>query len=123
MTRFVLATIIVALVSFGFSDSGETGEVDVIAVKAQKSGDSYRFDVTVRHADTGWDHYADKWDVVAPDGTILGTRVLYHPHVDEQLFTRSLSGVKIPAGLKQVIVRAHDKVHLYGGKEFVVELP
>ena len=123
MTRFVLATIIVALVSFGFPASGETGEADVIAVKAQKSGDSYRFDVTVRHADTGWDHYADKWDVVASDGTILGTRVLYHPHVEEQPLTRSLSGVKIPTGVKQVIVRAHDKVHLYGGKEFVVELP
>ena len=27
--------------------------------------------MTVRHADTGWDHYADKWDVVAPDGAVL----------------------------------------------------
>ena len=33
----------------------------------------WRFDVTVRHADEGWDHYADKWDVVAPDGTVLAT--------------------------------------------------
>ena len=46
------------------------GEADVLDVKATKSAaGTYDFDVTVRHADTGWDHYADKWDVVAPDGT------------------------------------------------------
>ena len=38
---------------------------------------------------TGWEHYANKWDVVGPDDTILGTRVLLHPHVNEQPFTRS----------------------------------
>ena len=43
--------------------------------------------VTVQHADTGWDHYADAWEVLAPDGTVLGTRTLLHPHTDEQPFT------------------------------------
>jgi hypothetical protein len=99
------------------------GEVDVVDARATRAADgSYGFDVTLRHEDEGWDHYADAWDVVAPDGTVLGTRVLYHPHVDEQPFTRSLSGVKVPAGVGEVTIRGHDKMHEYGGKEFPLEL-
>jgi len=100
------------------------GEAEVVDAKATRGADgAYRFDVTLRHADEGWDHYADAWDVLAPDGTVLGTRVLYHPHVDEQPFTRSLSGVKIPAGVTEVTIRARDKMHDYGGKEVVLTLP
>ena len=100
------------------------GEVDVLQVKVKRSGDNvYYFDVTVTHKDEGWEHYANKWDVVAPDGTILGTRTLYHPHVQEQPFTRSLSGVKIPQGILRVTIRAHDSLHGYGGKVITVDLP
>ncbi len=100
------------------------GEADVLAVAvARERAGVYRFDVTVRHADEGWEHYADAWDVVAPDGAVLATRVLYHPHVGEQPFTRSLSGVAVPGDLGRVSLRAHDKVHGYGGAEFTVDLP
>ncbi len=100
------------------------GEADVVGVDIKKTGDNtYFFRVTVRHADDGWDHYANKWDVVAPDGTILGTRTLFHPHVDEQPFTRSLSDVKIPASITEVTVRAHDSVHEYGGESVKVAVP
>ena len=84
---------------------------------------TYSFDVTIRHADEGWQHYADKWDVVAPDGTVLGSRTLYHPHEDGQPFTRSLSGVKIPALVNAVLIRAHDSVHGYGGETATVVVP
>ena len=100
------------------------GEADVVGVKVRPGGTTqYHFSVTVRHADTGWDHYANKWEVVGADGTLYGTRILHHPHVDEQPFTRSLSGVKIPARVKRVSVRAHDSVHQYGGKTISVALP
>jgi hypothetical protein len=100
------------------------GEADVLGVKTQKKTDgSYIFSVTVSHADDGWDHYADRWEVVTLDGKILGTRVLLHPHVGEQPFTRSLAGVEIPEGINKVIIRARDSVHGYGGKEIEVELP
>jgi hypothetical protein len=100
------------------------GEADVVKVDTEKAGkNTYHFNVTVFHADTGWDHYANKWDVLAKDGTVLGTRTLHHPHVDEQPFTRSLSGVAIPAREKTVTVRAHDSVHKYGGKVVSVDLP
>ena len=77
-------------------------------------GNSYTFSVTVAHADSGWKHYADKFEVLAADGTVLETRILYHPHVDEQPFTRGLGNVQIPAGIAQVIVRASDNVHKAG---------
>ena len=100
------------------------GEADILAVQITDEGGDhrYRFAVTVSHEDAGWEHYADKWDVVAPDGTVIATRVLLHPHVDEQPFTRGLSGVKIPAGIDQVVVRAHDSVHGYGGKTVIKQL-
>jgi len=100
------------------------GEVDVVDAKARSGGDgSYRFSVTLRHDDTGWEHYADRWDVLAPDGTVLGTRILAHPHVDEQPFTRSLSGVAVPSGVREVIIRGGDLVHGYGGAELRLTLP
>lgn len=100
------------------------GEADVIGVEATRAGNGgFRFNVTVRHGDEGWDHYADRWDIVAPDGRVLASRVLLHPHETEQPFTRSLGGVTIPEGIGRVTVRAHDTVHAYGGTEFEVELP
>jgi hypothetical protein len=100
------------------------GEADVIEVEVKRiGGDTYKFDVTVRHADEGWEHFANKWEVTAPDGTVLGTRVFAHPHDEEQPFTRSLSGVKIPENITDVTVRAHDLVHEYGGKTVTVALP
>jgi hypothetical protein len=99
-------------------------KADVVDVKISKQGDGlYAFDVTIKSDETGWDKYADKWDVLAPDGQVLGTRVLAHPHVDEQPFTRSLDGVAIPAGTATVTIRAHDKVEGYGGKEMTVDVP
>jgi hypothetical protein len=98
------------------------GEADVLAVKVECRSDC-TFHVSLRHDDTGWDHYANQWEILTPDRKLIARRVLYHPHVDEQPFTRSLSGVKIPPGIDRVIVRARDKLHLYGGRERVVELP
>lgn len=97
------------------------GEADVVGVKIIKEGTgTYRFDVTLRHGDEGWKHYADGWDVIAPDGSVLGTRELAHPHESEQPFTRSLAGVHIPEGIDKVTLRAHDSVHGYGGAEMSV---
>ena len=99
------------------------GEADVVAAEAVRTGGAWRFDVTVRHADEGWDHYADAWEVVGPDGTVYGVRELLHPHVDEQPFTRSLSGVAIPGDVETVTVRARDSVHGFGGAEIDIRLP
>ena len=100
------------------------GEADVVRVDVEaKTRGVYNFAVTVSHGDTGWEHYADRWEIVDDDGSILGTRVLHHPHVNEQPFTRSLPGVEIPDHLNKVTVRAHDSVHGYGGKVVAVDFP
>jgi hypothetical protein len=94
------------------------GKADVVDVKIHREpGGTYAFSVTVKSDDTGWDKYADKWDVVSSDGRVLGTRVLLHPHEDEQPFTRDLTGIAVPANVTAVKVRAHDKVEGYGGRD------
>jgi hypothetical protein len=99
------------------------GEADVIAVVARCNADSTcSFAVTLKHGDKGWDHFADRWEVVDGEGKVLATRVLRHPHVDEQPFTRSLSGVEVPKALERVTIRGRDSVDGYGGRELEIEL-
>lgn len=95
-----------------YSGVAQGGEALVVKAVAQQQGvNTFRFEVTLRHDDSGWDHYANRWDVLGPDGELLGVRVLHHPHVNEQPFTRSLSGVEVPAHIDQVWIRASDSVH------------
>ena len=99
-------------------------EADVMKVTVtKKSATSYSFAVTLKHSDTGWKHYANKWEVLTLDGQLLGRRVLAHPHVNEQPFTRRLNNVKIPAGTTQVEVKGYDLVHGSGGVTKTVSLP
>ena len=119
MRGVLLSVFLIGLVPSG----AVAGEADVIKVVAtEESGGFWRFDVTVRHDDAGWGHYADAWEVRALDGTVLGTRTLLHPHDTEQPFTRSLNGVRIPDGTTEVEIVAHDKVHEYGGETVRVTL-
>ncbi|MFK7996628.1 MAG: hypothetical protein AB8B87_21000 [Granulosicoccus sp.] len=99
------------------------GEADVVGGSITALGDGrYRIDATVEHSDTGWDHYANRWDVLSPDGTVLGVRELAHPHVNEQPFTRSLT-LSIPAGIDSIILQANDSIHGLGGKTFELQIP
>ena len=102
------------------------GEADVLAVKISPEPEgTWRFDVTVHHDDEGWEHYADGWEVLGPDGKVLGKRTLFHPHLKEKdnTFTRWQPHIEVPPDVTEVTVRAHDKVHGYGGKEVVVQMP
>ncbi|MGJ3260831.1 MAG: hypothetical protein ACFE0S_14635 [Rhodospirillales bacterium] len=94
-----------------------------VTVSANVDG-TYAFNVTATHRDEGWSHYADKWEIVGGvDNRVLGTRTLYHPHVDEQPFTRSLSRVEIPIGITEVTVRAYCNTTGVGARTVTVELP
>lgn len=93
---------------------------EIVAAEVTAQGESWRVSVTLRHPDTGWDHYADGWEVLAQDGTRLGFRELLHPHVEEQPFTRSLSGVTIPQGVTEVFIRARCNVDGWGEARLAV---
>jgi hypothetical protein len=92
-------------------------------VNVSRVGDGWRFDVTISHPDTGWDHYADAWRVLDMDGNELGLRRLSHPHVNEQPFTRSLSNVRIPEGTTQVQIQARDLPGGWNTETLIVTLP
>jgi len=100
------------------------GQADVLGAKIRANGSgSYRITVTIRHHDTGWDHYANRWEVLGPTGQVIAVRRLLHPHINEQPFTRSLDEVNIPADWTWVKIRAHDLVHGYGGREVTLSIP
>jgi hypothetical protein len=100
--------------SVAAADGEDRGCADVIDVEIGGDG-PYTFAVTVSSPDTGWDKYADEWRIESVTGDVLGVRELTHPHVDEQPFTRSLSGVEVEAGT-DVIVTARDSVEGYCGE-------
>lgn len=102
----------------------ESGCADVIDVAVDSGGDgNLDFAVTVRSSDTGDDKYADAWEVRSGDGAVLGTRILTHPHVGEQPFTRSLNAVDVPAELDEVVVAARDSVSGFCGATMTVTVP
>jgi hypothetical protein len=116
---FSIWTIVIGIIS---SASVYGGEVQIVDVEVACSN-SCTFSVTLKHGDEGWQHYANQWDVMTMDGKLLKSRVLLHPHVNEQPFTRSLSGVKIPAGTTEVKIRAKDLKHGYSSVQYTVKIP
>lgn len=115
----LLVSIIFTLTVFAVS----AGEADVVNVSIESLGDGkFRVNATVAHDDTGWDHYANRWDVLDEAGNVIGVRELGHPHENEQPFTRSTS-LAIPESVKTITVRANDLVHELGGKTFEIAVP
>lgn len=94
----------------------------IVDIQTVQSGMGWRFDVTLSHPDTGWDHFADGWEVLDEAGNRLGYRQLHHPHVEEQPFTRSLSSVMIPDGVRKVYIRARCSRDLWSDVRIAVEL-
>lgn len=95
----------------------------IVGAEARRSGDAWTVSVTLLHADTGWDDYADGWRVESPGGDVLGTRTLLHPHVDEQPFTRSLAGITVPDGVPAVAIRARTLTGGWGDATLSIPLP
>lgn len=112
---------ILILLMFAFPANADPATI--VAVEATPGADGWRFAVTLAHGDTGWDDYADGWRVELADGTILGERPLAHPHVNEQPFTRSTSGVAIPDGTQEVFIRARTNTDGWSGTTSAFALP
>ena len=124
VVRHGRARAVLMVAGLAFATCGIAGEADVVNAKVRRATPGvYDFDVTVRSVDRGWDYYADAIEVLAPDGRLLGRRELLHPHEAEQPFTRDLPGVRVPASVKDVIVRARHKPAGYAGSALTVHLP
>ncbi|WP_299026057.1 hypothetical protein [uncultured Sulfitobacter sp.] len=121
LERFILP--IALLASPALPTAALADPASVHDVRVAKSGGAYTFNVTILHSDTGWDDYADAWRIKDMEGNVLGMRQLAHPHVNEQPFTRSLSGVKIPDGIKSVVIEARDTVTGWSPQVKTINLP
>lgn len=110
------------LVSFLVSLNVSANEVLIKNVVLEARGNSWTFHTTLLHEDTGWEHYADAWRVVDSEGHVLATRTLFHPHENEQPFTRSLSNIILPKSTSVIFVEAHDKVHGWSKKRARIEI-
>ena len=131
MGCFVVAAVLLSVGSVSAQATQEEEQFDpelkyaqVRQVELRESGDRvYQVSVTLRHADSGWDHYADLWQVVDDaTGEVLGERRLAHPHTNEQPFTRSLSRVDIPEGVDVIRIRAKCNQHGYEGQQVRIPL-
>ena len=111
----ILPLIASALPTFAIADDAQVVGVEIL----NKAG-GWTFAVTIAHPDTGWDDYADGWRVVTDAGEVLGTRTLLHPHLNEQPFTRSLSGVTIPEGMTTVFIEARTNTLGWGAERYPV---
>ncbi|MEX2518817.1 MAG: hypothetical protein WD969_05745 [Paracoccaceae bacterium] len=123
MIRIPLFAAFIAASVCALPFSLRASEAEIVDAAASRAADGWRFEVTVRHDDSGWDHYADAWRIVGPDGAVYATRTLLHPHQDEQPFTRSIEGVSIPDNVSAVIIEARDNVTGWSGAVLELMLP
>ena len=101
----------------------QANEVQVVAADFTQAKDhSWLVKVTLKHQDTGWGHYADGRKLVDANGNELANRILHHPHIQEQPFTRNLVGVVIPETSSMIYIEAHDKVHGWTKNRLSVDL-
>ena len=122
ITGSILPSIAIIL-AIATSNAVWANEVEILSAEFRNNGNQrWSANVTLEHSDTGWEHYADEWRVVDGDNHVLGNRVLYHPHVDEQPFTRSLSGILVPKDITTVFIEAHDKVHGWSSSRLEINL-
>jgi hypothetical protein len=97
---------------------------DIVDVEITTAGEqTFDLAVTVSSPYDTPDRYADGWRVLTPDGTELATHTLMHDHADEQPFTRTQSGVEIPADVERVTVEGRDQRFGFGGATVTVDVP
>lgn len=96
---------------------------EILDVVVEKQGMDWQVHVTISHPDSGWDHYANGWEVLDAEGNRIGYRELLHPHVNEQPFTRSLRNVMVPDGMREIYVRAHCSDGSWSGEPVAVRVP
>lgn len=108
----------------GSSDTG-AAYAHVTAISATGSDGAYTFSVSIESADIDCTQFADSWEVLSEDGSLLYRRILEHSHTDENgttdadapgnTFTRDGGPIAIDAS-RIVVVRAHMNTTGYNGR-------
>lgn len=98
-------------------DTNDQAIAEVISVSATGNENSYSFSVGIKSPDLGCNQYANWWEVISEDGTLLYRRILAHSHVNEQPFVRSGGPITISKE-KIVYVRVHMNTSGYSNKAF-----
>ncbi|WOI57103.1 hypothetical protein [Palleronia sp. LCG004] len=111
---------LLAILMMPAAASADPAAIENAVAKSEPGG--WTVSVTLRHADTGWEDFADAWRVELADGTILATRKLSHPHVTEQPFTRSQTGIAMPEGTQSVEIRARTLTDGWGEETYSLKL-
>jgi len=106
-----------------FSASVSAGKPLVEAVVAECNQQRIcKFEVTIRHADEGWAHFVNGFEIFSLQGERLAHEAFAGPHMREQSFTRTLRKVSIPPAVDTVIIRAHDIKHGESDRKYVMKL-
>jgi hypothetical protein len=107
----------------GAADAGDASDQkypDIVDAKLEPTGETWTLEVTVSSPYDSPERYADGWRVLSPDGRVLGKHEFLHDHANEQPFTRTQTGLKIPKDVNEITVEGHDQENGYGGKTVTV---
>lgn len=94
---------VLALLPFTQFARAEAPQVTSASIAQQ--GDGWTVRAVIRHPDTGWDHYASGWQVLAPDGQVLAFAEITHPHPGGEPIKEELTGITLPQGVDHLMIR------------------
>lgn len=98
-------------------NKSEEAVANIISVQVSGETNAYQFSVGISSPDSGCQQYADWWEVLSENESLIYRRILAHSHVNEQPFIRSGGPVQI-AENDTVYVRAHMNPQGYVGTVF-----
>lgn len=88
---------------------------NVLSVSVSGQEGAWVFAAEVLSPDVDCSQYADWWELVAPDGSLVYRRILNHSHATEQPFVRAGDPVDVDE-TTVLVVRAHLHPAGYGGQ-------